>query len=145
MPTDKKCGRCGIVKSSSDFGINSAKPDGLQSHCRDCKREFQNRRYHENKQLHIADVNRRRREHARTLRARLDAHLAEHSCVECGEKDPLMLDFDHVRGEKRETVSVMVTACFSWEAIASEIAKCEVRCVRCHRHKIAVQLGWHQS
>ena len=77
------------------------------------------------------------------LRARVKAYLSGHPCVGCGDTELLMLDFDHVRGEKRETISVMVTACFSWETIVSEIAKCEVRCVRCHRRKTAAQLGWH--
>lgn len=86
-----------------------------------------------------------RKERVAALRSRVNAYLAEHPCVDCGDDELLMLDFDHVRGEKRETISVMVTACFSWEAIASEIAKCEVRCVRCHRRKTAVQLGWRQS
>jgi len=72
------------------------------------------------------------------------AYLVEHPCIVCGHDELLMLEFDHVRGVKRGTISVMVTACFSWEAITLEIAKCEVRCVRCHRRKTAAQLGWHQ-
>ena len=143
MLIEKKCGRCGLVKSFSDFGINNAKRDGLQTSCRDCKRDFQNRWYHENKARHVINVVRQRKERVATLRLRVYAHLKEHPCVECGEAELLMLEFDHVRGEKRGTISVMVTACFSWKVIALEIAKCEVRCVRCHRRKTATQLGWH--
>lgn len=110
MPVEKKCGRYGLVKSSSDFGINYAKRDGLQTHCRECKREFQNRWYHENKQEHIVNVNRRRRERARVFRDRLNEYLMEHPCGVCGDADPLMLDFDHVRGEKRGAVSQMVSS-----------------------------------
>ena len=143
MPTEKKCGRCGLGKSSLDFGVNNAKRDGLQTHCRECKRELQNRWYHENKQEHIVNVNRRRKERTRLFRDRLNAYLTEHPCVECGDTDPMMLDFDHVRGVKRYAVSQLVSAGHYWEAILLEIAKCEVRCVRCHRRKTAAQFGWH--
>ena len=50
MLAEKKCGRCGLVKPPSEFGVNNAKRDGLQTSCRDCKREFQNRWYRENKE-----------------------------------------------------------------------------------------------
>lgn len=145
IPAEKRCSRCRTVKAALAFGVDIAKRDGLQTYCRDCKREFQNRWYHKNKERHAVNVVQQRKERVSALRLRVQAYLAEHPCVDCGEAEPLMLDFDHVRGEKRQTISVMVLACFSWETIASEIAKCEVRCVRCHRRKTAVQLGWHQS
>ncbi len=144
IPAEKRCSRCGTVKAALAFGVDTAKRDGLQTYCRDCKREFQNRWYHKNKERHVVNVVRQRKERVSALRLRVQAYLAEHPCVNCGEAEPLMLDFDHVRGEKRQTISVMVLACFSWEAIALEIAKCEVRCVRCHRRKTAAQLGWHR-
>ena len=114
MPTEKKCGRCGLVKGSSDFGINNAKYDGLQSHCRDCKRDFQSRWYHQNKQAHVAAVSRNRRARIRAVRERLKGYLSEHPCADCGERELLMLDFDHVRGEKRTEVSKLVFDGASW-------------------------------
>ena len=59
--------------------------------------------------------------------------LSRSRCVDCGENDPRLLDFDHVRGKKRRKISLMVSKGYSLDAIAHEIAKCEVRCVRCHR------------
>jgi len=144
MLIEKKCCGCGLMKNSSSFGVNNAKRDGLQTHCRECKQEYQNRWYYENKEAHIVKVVKQRKERVAVLRARVHAYLTGHPCVVCGDDELLMLDFDHVRGVKRGTISEMVTACFSWEAITLEIAKCEVRCVRCHRRKTAAQLGWHQ-
>lgn len=60
-------------------------------------------------------------------------YLGSHSCVDCGESDPIVLEFDHVRGEKRKDVSVMVQQCCSIQTIRNEIDKCEVRCANCHR------------
>lgn len=58
-------------------------------------------------------------------------HLRRSPCVDCGERDPVVLEFDHV-GEKR----AMVTRLATWsslERLQEEIAQCEVRCVSCHR------------
>lgn len=143
-PLKKKCGGCGFVKAASEFGINRSRYDGLQCHCRDCKRTFQSNWYVKNKADHIETVNRQRRERTRTIRTQLHHYLAQHSCVDCGEMEPLLLDFDHVRGDKIMAVSQMVSSGLSWGTILSEIAKCEVRCVKCHRRKTAQQMGWHQ-
>jgi hypothetical protein len=60
--------------------------------------------------------------------------LLKHPCIDCGETDPVVLDFDHVRGIKRKAVALMIKD-FSWENIQLEIEKCEVRCANCHRRK----------
>ena len=54
-------------------------------------------------------------------------------CVDCGETNPLVLDFDHVRGEKKKAVSDLAHACCAIKTLEEEIAKCEVRCANCHR------------
>lgn len=54
-------------------------------------------------------------------------------CVDCGEGNPLVLDFDHVMGKKIMNISDMSRTCYSRETIMKEIDKCEVRCANCHR------------
>lgn len=54
-------------------------------------------------------------------------------CVDCGEGNPIVLDFDHVIGEKVMNVSDMARTGYSIETIMDEIDKCEVRCSNCHR------------
>lgn len=56
-------------------------------------------------------------------------------CLDCGETNPLVLDFDHVKGRKRGNVSDMVRWSYSLETIKKEIRKCEIRCANCHRKK----------
>jgi hypothetical protein len=36
------------------------------------------------------------------------AHLAKNHCVDCGESDVVVLDFDHVRGEKYFAISRLI-------------------------------------
>jgi nicotinamide mononucleotide adenylyltransferase len=54
-------------------------------------------------------------------------------CIDCGETNPLVLDFDHVYGEKFMNISDMSRSSYSREAIMEEMDKCEVRCSNCHR------------
>jgi hypothetical protein len=70
---------------------------------------------------------------------RLLDYLAEHPCVDCGEPDPRVLDFDHLPGEdKRFCVGRAVCGSTrSWRAIREEITKCEVVCANCHRRRTA--------
>jgi hypothetical protein len=67
------------------------------------------------------------------------------TCVDCGESDPCVLDFDLTRGEKEGNISSMVGNGMNWQRIANEIAKCEIRCANCHRRKTARQCGWWQT
>jgi hypothetical protein len=58
---------------------------------------------------------------------------SESGCVDCGESNPLVLDFDHVRGEKFGNVSDLARQAYSIKKIQKEIEKCEIRCANCHR------------
>lgn len=53
-------------------------------------------------------------------------------CEDCGERDPVVPDFDHV-GEKTRTISELVRREVSLKHLKIEIAQCEVRCANCHR------------
>jgi hypothetical protein len=60
------------------------------------------------------------------------SYLSAHPCVDCGETDPTVLTFDHVRGEKSNDIANMVSVGRSLESIMAEIDKTEVRCFNCH-------------
>lgn len=63
-------------------------------------------------------------------------YLSNHPCVDCGEDDIVVLDFDHVRGKKTRGVSQMVqSAGYTLKRIAEEIEKCDIRCANCHRRR----------
>ena len=53
-------------------------------------------------------------------------------CADCGIQYPSwVMEFDHVRGEKRFNVSAAPT--FSLDALLAEAAKCEIVCSNCHQ------------
>jgi len=68
-------------------------------------------------------------------RAFVAAYLSEHPCVDCGERDVLVLEFDHVRGVKKANVTDLVREACSRRRLVLEIEKCEVRCANCHRRR----------
>jgi 5-methylcytosine-specific restriction endonuclease McrA len=66
-------------------------------------------------------------------------YLREHPCGLCGEADPVVLDFDHLRDKRRE---VTILAILSGRAnLVAEIAKCRVLCANCHRRQTAERAG----
>jgi hypothetical protein len=77
-------------------------------------------------------------------RAFIREYLLGHPCVDCGERNPALLEFDHQRDKLRE-VSRMAWSSVPLEALTREIAKCEVRCVNCHTRRTAQQMGWRKS
>jgi hypothetical protein len=68
------------------------------------------------------------------LRAFVDEIKMLRGCADCGLKPKYaaVLDFDHVRGEKCENVSVLVRHRCAGQLV-EEIDKCDVVCANCHR------------
>ena len=62
----------------------------------------------------------------------VNEYKQRHPCVDCGETDIKVLDFDHVRGTKRFNLADAVWSGYSVSAIRDEIYKCEIRCKPCH-------------
>lgn len=71
----------------------------------------------------------------RRLRAKLIVleYLQFHPCLDCGETDVLVLEFDH-RGKKKACISFLVRM-GRCSALLREIEKCDVRCANCHRKR----------
>lgn len=127
----KYCPSCATEKPLEDFGIHNARKDGRQSECSLCKRLRDAASYRKDPDWYRA-------RNARLLRRNQEyviAHLEAHPCVDCGEGDIIVLEFDHVTEGKLDEVTAMVNRAVSLETLAAEIKKCEVRCANCHRRK----------
>lgn len=66
---------------------------------------------------------------------RNDAVKMAHGCIDCGWREWARgLDWDHVRGRKTATISMMIANYRRpWAEIEAEMAKCDVVCANCHR------------
>ena len=79
--------------------------------------------------------------HRIKIRAKLLDFLSDKSCLDCGENDPIVLDFDHISSKNKfKIIGKMLSGHYSWESIEREIKKCEIRCANCHRRKTYIQL-----
>lgn len=69
-------------------------------------------------------------------------YLIQNPCIDCGESDILVLEFDH-RGDtpkKSDVITMMNNGC-SVKTMMHEIEKCDVRCCNCHRRKTIERFG----
>jgi hypothetical protein len=134
QPTElRACRRCLRILLDTDFNRYRG---GRQWWCRDCFREY----FRDRGQLHLDQVKQARRDRVRAARETVDAHLATNPCVDCGNADPRVLEFDHV-GPKRGNVNTLAWGGLSTSALLREIAECEVVCVNCHRRRTARRAG----
>ena len=138
----KQCVHCREEKPIEEFAYSNRLLGTRQKHCRACMRMFNKNSYDKKspeERQKIYDNRTKRRENARQY---VWDYLASHPCVDCGESDPRLLEFDHVRGKKKAAISVLASGRHSIETIQAEIAKCEVRCTSCHRKKTYEDRGW---
>lgn len=123
----KTCTKCKKKKDVSDFHKHSSSKDGLHSWCKPCALLVRKHHYEKH-----PEINKKARIKARQLgREFIRTYLSSHPCVDCGNDDIRVLDFDHVRGIKDMAVTELIS--YSVKRIILEISKCEVRCSNCHR------------
>jgi hypothetical protein len=132
----KYCGRCKQVLPKSAFNRAGK---GRQHWCRECFRRY----FRERGRLHLDQVRAAKAIRKGRLRERLLSHLRAHPCVDCGEVDIRVLEFDHV-GEKAHAVSELLTLALPLAKLDAEIERCEVVCVNCHRRRTATRAGWRR-
>lgn len=142
---EKKCSGCKALKPISSFNKHSTHRCGYQSQCRDCNKKTSRAYYQSNLIEHRKVVKARQRREVEANKARLLAHFKTHPCVDCGESDLRVLEFDHITGIKRNHVSRLLARGNCWSTIETEIAKCEVVCANCHRKRTFEREGSYRS
>jgi len=66
-----------------------------------------------------------------------------HPCVDCGETDPVVLEFDR-RSDKAFSIAQGLRD-RSWPSLLKEMAKCDVVCANCHRRRTALRGGFARA
>lgn len=90
--------------------------------------------YRLNHEKYKADARRDHKNRNDRIRRWLDSYLKSHPCVDCGERDPIVLQFDHLR-DKLFTIGEVARRSLSLRRVIAEVEKCEVRCANCHFRK----------
>lgn len=138
----KVCTKCQNKKDLLLFPARKRSKDGRSSWCRACYKANWEKRYRENHELyrnsHNTSRNKLREQNAR----KVFEYLKQNPCTNCGESNPVVLEFDHRdRTDKIESISNLINNS-SWKRIETEIKKCDVLCANCHRKKSAVQFNY---
>lgn len=118
-PQYVKCRLCKKTKKIVHFARDRTRKTGYASSCRACRKQY-------DRQRKIA------------VREFLLDYLKTHHCVDCGESDPVVLEFDHVTGVKR----LNLADARSVPEAEREVKECVVRCANCHRRKTALEFNW---
>lgn len=126
MSETKICGVCDLEKSVSDFYSmkdnrnKNGKGIYLKYLCKECDKK---------NGLKQKSVSRKRK------RIYLWGYKKSHPCVDCGEINPMCLQFDYIQ-DKLMDVGILAAGGHSLEKLKLEIDKCVVRCANCHLKKL---------
>jgi hypothetical protein len=136
----KRCSMCGETKPLDAFMWHRKAAGERDSYCRPCRSEYKKAHYAANKQRYIDNASAWNAKLAAKRMSWLLDYLAEHPCVDCGETDPVVLEFDHLRNKLFDISRGIYYK--NWELLLAEIAKCEVVCANCHRRRTARRAGF---
>jgi hypothetical protein len=142
---NKTCSKCLTEKSVSDFSFRrkAIKTENCLYHswCKECVKAYDKNNYKYNDDRRKATTERSIRYRDRNRQYVFDL-LVKSKCKDCGAVNPVVLQFDHVRGEKAYDVSTLCRSSLSLDKLKEEISKCEIRCANCHLLKTAKQFKW---
>lgn len=138
MRTLKHCGRCETDKRLSEFGKKQSTTDGKQPWCKKCNQEYLTVWYAENKLPHREEIRKRKKAYRNAAVELVVEYFLDHPCIDCGEDDPVLLEFDH-RDPLAKTFNVSnlsaSVASLDFVTLRTEMDKCDSRCANCHRKK----------
>ena len=128
----RTCSVCGVPKATDEFYRQGKQLSGA---CKPCYRERQ-RGYESTPKPEKLQRS------AAHLRAIVNA-AKDAPCADCGGRfHPVAMDFDHIRGEKRNDIGRMVWRGVSEAVLRAELAKCELVCANCHRVRTHLGRGF---
>lgn len=142
----KQCSKCREIKKVSEFPFKDTKRRIYGGYCKECRKIYIRSHYQANKEYYKTKAKDWDEKNHTENRKNVMEYFNTHPCVDCGESDPVVLEFDHVRGKKLHPVSIMMHRAWTWNKIQEEIEKCEVRCANCHKRKTSKQFNyWKES
>ena len=137
----KTCNKCGLSQPLDQFSWKNKAEGKRNAQCKSCHREYSRQHYSDNWDRYSEKVKAYKRARKEANNARLARYLVDHPCVDCGESDIDILQFDHIElvGGDGDRVTNLLHG--PWDRIQEEIDKCQVRCVSCHYRRTRTQLG----
>jgi hypothetical protein len=135
----RKCYRCGELKAVDHFSWRRKARGQRDSFCRPCRSAYGKEHYAANRQRYVDQARVQKQRLALERTRYLIEYFEAHPCVDCGETDPVVLEFDHLRDKRFDIGQSLPYR--NWPSILAEIEKCEVVCANCHRRRTARRRG----
>ena len=135
----RKCYRCGELKPAEEFAWRRRARGQRDSFCRPCRAAYGREHYEANRQRYIDQAAQSKRRLRLERTKYLIVYFETHPCVDCGERDAVVLEFDHLRDKAFDIGTKLIHR--TWESVLEEIEKCEVVCANCHRRRTARRQG----
>jgi len=146
----KTCSKCKQLLPFDSFHKNAIRPDGLQTFCIGCNKiPYEKAAAYQRK--YIAEIKDKPKvktiDKVQEIRQYIFDFLSNHPCVDCGESDLLVLEFDHIDPSKKSfTIGGGATnrynTKFDFDTIKKEIDKCRILCANCHKRKTSKDKGY---
>ncbi len=142
----QRCSKCGVEKPLGAFPQRRDRRSGRGTVCLECGRAYHREHYRRNREYYIKKAGRIQGPRREKIRIMLIEYLRSHPCVDCGESDIRVLQFDHRDPSlKGANIGDLVRQGTRWNAVVGEIEKCDVRCGNCHRRKTLLELQSHRG
>jgi Zn finger protein HypA/HybF involved in hydrogenase expression len=134
---NKTCPHCKKSLSVEEFNWK-IKNIRRSVYCKKCSREYVKNHYENHRAYYIQKAKRRNIALKKGEQNYILSYLKIQPCVDCGETDIRVLEFDHRnRNKKTDSVSLLMRRRLPINDLIREIEKCDVRCANCHRKKTA--------
>lgn len=145
---DKQCTKCNQVKPETEFFW---KQKGIRrsSYCKNCYKQLRKKtykqHYEKNRTKYIKRAKSNRHKYLLYVQRQLLQLFKHNPCAQCGETNPLVLDFHHIDpNTKVGNISEIISSRKSWYIIEKEINKCICLCANCHRKVTAKEQNTHR-
>ena len=140
-----RCNHCRQDKPEEEFNWRFKSLGIRQPCCRACQ-PAQRKKWYEGDahDRHLKQVKERKVAVRQKAREYVYDHLSTHPCENCGESDPMVLEFHH-KYDKEYSISVMLNGGYPIHKIQEEISKCSILCANCHRRVTMTERGWYRG
>lgn len=143
MINSRMCMFCGKDKLIEDFCWKNKAKGKRNLKCKKCVNDDSKRHYQLNKSTYLARTKKSNKFYNERNQLIVVNYLKSHPCVDCGNTNILVLDFDHMF-DKKSNIANMARDCVSEELLLCEMGKCEIRCANCHRLKTAKLFNYYR-
>ena len=145
----KHCNKCNLNKEDEEFAFKCKTKGTRASQCKACQKIF-NANHHVQNRDHIRSLKKERWNNIKIeYRKWLTEQFKDKKCIDCGESDTIVLQFDHKRDKDfniGDFLSISRGRALPQliKAVSKEMEKCDIVCANCHTRRTAKSQGWNK-